>query len=285
MDIVSNGWALSTGLHISVVLFAVFGMPEIDRKRPTPPPSIAIEFVQIAVETRSVETEEKFEKLGEIDNVVERAEQNVARAEKQELNTDDAAALPKLSKAKPKAKPEDLVRKRISQTIVPKSKPKAPSRMRSKRIAAMLDKSLKQEEDQAKKAAEDKLKRTEDLKQKLERARMANLKGQIATASLKDALSEKLAGCWSFPRGAKGVDEMQVTVRIWLTTEGKLARQPQFLDAGNLDDPSRAYYRTFAESARRAVKLCEPYDEAIQVIKAGGRYIDFVFDGAEFSGG
>ncbi|MEX0298198.1 MAG: hypothetical protein AB3N28_03960, partial [Kordiimonas sp.] len=152
------------------------------------------------------------------------------------------------------------------------------------RIAALIDRSIKEETEVVKKD-EPKKEKEKAEEPKKEPSRFAGLRGRIATASLRDALSQKLSGCWTFPRGAKGIETMQVTVRIWLRPDGTLSRPPEFVNAGNLNDPDRAFFRVFAESARRAVRICEPFDEASQYIGAGQKYIDFNFNGAEFAGG
>lgn len=281
------GWILSAVLHLGVATLAFVGLPYLQRPLPTPPPPVAIEFVKISNKTQQqAPKEEQQQEAAE-----EKPQRNYAAVENVPAPAEDAVPLPDKAppkkvtpKPKPKPKPQVSETRKLAQSVRPRAKPRPPSRLKSKRIAALIDRSIKEEKDLVKK---DETKKEEKTKteEKKEVSQFAGLRGRIATASLRDALSQKLSGCWTFPRGAKGIEQMQVTVRIWLRPDGTLSRPPEFVNAGNLNDPSRAFYRVFAESARRAVRICEPFSEASQYIGAGQKYIDFNFNGAEFAGG
>ncbi|MFQ5348586.1 MAG: hypothetical protein ACE5ED_12250 [Rhodothalassiaceae bacterium] len=73
---------------------------------------------------------------------------------------------------------------------------------------------------------------------------------------------------------------MQVRIRIELRRDGRLARPPQFVDAGDLSAPGRDFYRIFAESARRAVLNCQPYDNLPLSQYELWRQIEFTFAGS-----
>lgn len=280
------GWILSASLHLGVAAIAFVGLPELTRDRPEPPPPIAIEFVAIAEKTQVVAPEAPQQQ--------ERAEvepqANYAAAEAAEEAPADAAPLlekPTEVKPVPKPKPKPQVSKnrQLANRITPRTKPKPPSRLKSKRIAALIDRSIKEEREQTprdeeKKQDADKAKEPEPRPDFLQGAR-----ARIATASLMDALRHKVEQNWSFPGGAKGIETMQVTIRIWIRPDGYFSRAPEFLDAGDLSDPDRAFFRIFAESARRAVMLSEPFDDAAKHMDASQKYIDFNFNGAEFAGG
>lgn len=279
------GWVLSALLHVGVVVAAFVGLPHLQRPLPTPPPPIAIEFVKISAKTQQTAPKEETQQQA----AEEKPQRNVAAAENVPAPAENAVPLPdkaqpKKAVVKPKPKPTVSEAQQLARSIQPRAKPKPPSRLKSKRIAALIDRSIKEEKETVK------IDKPQEEKEKSEKpedkpSQFSGLRGRIATASLRDALSQKLSGCWTFPRGAKGIETMQVTVRIWLRPDGTLSRPPEFVNAGNLNDPSRAFYRVFAESARRAVRICEPFTEASQYIGAGQKYIDFNFNGAEFAGG
>ncbi len=279
------GWMLSALLHVGVVVVAFAGLPHLQRPIPTPPPPIAIEFVKISAKTQQQAPREEVKQ----EAATEQPQRNVAAAENVPTPAENSVPLPdkappKKAAPKPTPEPEISEAQQLARSITPRTKPRPPSRLKSKRIAALIDRSIKEEKEVVKvdEPAEEKEKAEEPKEQPNQ---FAGLRGRIATASLRDALSQKLSGCWTFPRGAKGIENMQVTVRIWLRPDGTLSRPPEFVNAGNLNDPGRAFYRVFAESARRAVRICEPFTEASQYIGAGQKYIDFNFNGAEFAGG
>lgn len=284
-----TGWILSASLHVGVAVIALVGLPHLDRDLPDTPPPIAIEFVKIAEKTQVVAPEAPQEQQPQ--EVEEQPK--YAPAEAVAAVPDDAAPLPEKQKPqktepvpapKPKPKPQISENTQLANRVTPQAKPRPPSRFKSDRIAAVIDRSIKEEVKQAPKADEKK----EETKQAPEEKKLdfaEALRGRLATASLMDALRRKVEENWSFPGGAKGVETMQVTIRIWVRPDGSFSRAPEFLDAGNLNDPDRAFYRIFAESARRAVLLSEPFDEAAQYLDASQKYIDFIFNGAEFVGG
>lgn len=284
-----TGWIFSGALHVGVAVAALVGLPRLARDMPAPPPPINIEFVQIAEQTRVVAP-----KAPEVQQAQaqEKPQPNYAAAEVVEAVAEEAAPLlekVKPAEAAPAPKPEP--RPQVSETrqlanrVTPRAKPKPPSRLKVKRIAALIDRSIKEEQEQVQKAEEPKkeaIKAPEPDKKPLF---SPGLRGQIATASVIDALGQKVAGNWSIPGGAKGIQGMQVTIRIWLRPDGYLSRSPEFLDAGNLNDPDRAFFRVFAESAKRAVLLSEPFSEVAKSLDANQKYIDFNFNPSTFIGG
>ena len=272
------------------MVVAFVGLPSFSRERPTPPPPIAIEFVKIAEKTQVVAPKEEPETQEETAQA-QPQQPNYAREEATQqaaaeaVPMPDAKPTPKEVTPKPQPKPEVSERQKLVSSVTPQSKPKAPSRLKSSRIAALLDRSMKEEQEQAPEAEEEQEEKFEQKEAEKKPDLLAGLRGKIATASMMDALRQKVEQNWVFPRGAKGIETMQVTIRIWLRPDGSLARQPEFVDAGDLNDPSRSYFRVFAESARRAVQLSAPFPEVMPFLTDGQRYIDFVFNPGEFAGG
>ena len=284
------GWMFSSALHLGVVTVALVGIPDWSKDRPLPPPPIAIEFVQIADKTLVVAPEPAKETQEQA--APEKPQPNYAREEVaaeapvEAVPLPDAKPVKAVEKPKPKPKPEVSEREKLVARTAPRSKPKPPSRLKSSRIAALIDRSIKEEQEQAPKDEE---KKEEKIEQKPEEAKpdpFAGMRGRIATATLMDALQQKVYGCWNLPMGAKGVKDMRVDVLVRLASDGSLLGQPEFLNAGDLNDPDRAFFRVFAETARRAVQLCAPFPEASEYIrKTGQNEIIFKFNPREFLGG
>ncbi len=287
MDDASNRLSLilSVGLHVAVGSVIVFGLPSFQIERPRPPAPIAVEFVKIAdvsrVEAAAAEDEPEPEAVAD-------SKPLVARSEVLEEASVDAVPLPTpkpeaVTAPKPKPKPEIdpavEARRELVSRARPRPKPKAPSRFKSKVISSVIDRSIKEEAERTPVRREDEAKAAEAEPAK---DPFAGIRGRFATATLVDALSQKLKGCWRFPVGAKNIETMQVTVRIHLRPDGELAREPQYVNAGDLSD---GFYRVFAESALRAVRSCAPFDEADTLYKQGQSSVDFTFYGSEFSGG
>lgn len=286
----SAGLFFSATLHVGVVLVALVGLPRFADERPNVPPPIAIEFVRIEEQDQIVTPAQEEAKPQE--QVQQQPAQTLATAEPEVVES-EAVPMPVEAKPevvaptpKPKPKPQVSRNRQLANRIIPAAKPKPPSRLKSKaisqRLTALLDKSKKEQELQAKIAEAEQKAADEKKQDRLDP--LAALRGRVATASLMSALRQKVEQNWSFPGGAKGIENMQVTVRIWIRPDGSFSRLPEFLDAGNLNDPNRSFFRIFAESAKRAVLLSEPFDQAAQHLESNQKYIDFVFSGAEFAG-
>ena len=84
--------------------------------------------------------------------------------------------------------------------------------------------------------------------------------GVKLSSSEMGALSNQLAGCWSIPAGAEGVDGLRVSVRFRLDPSGKLDGEPV------VDSPSGN--ATFDRSAVRAVQKCNAQGLQVPASKA-----------------
>ena len=274
------GWIFSGALHAGVVVAVVLGLPSFSfhKDDPTPPPVIDIEFVKIADQTTVTAPEP--------DPVEPNLEPT--RAAREEYVPEEAAdavplpspkpAPPKKREPTPKPKPQLSERQKLAAKVRPRRKPKAPSRF--KNLSSVIDKAIKKES-----AATPTEKPIEKKVAERKPDFLAGIKrGAIGAASLRDALSQKLAGCWNFPVGAKGVEDLSVTILISLRRDGSLSRSPQYVDVGSFD--RNITLRTFAESAKRAVLRCGPYEaEATKLYELGEDSVEFTFSGKEFSGG
>lgn len=265
---------LSIGLHVTVATIAYVGLPSLLKEPPTPIPPISIEFVKVDKETRLSAPEKK---LKEPEAAPQKTSQ-YAKAEAYEapateaVPTLDAAKAPK---PKPRRKPEISDREKLVSSAKPRSRPKPPSRFKVKKLAALIDKSIKDDSEVAEKPKEDAKKEPEA---KAERKLFGSFKNKIATASLIEAFKQKVITCWNLPSGGKDIQDMRVTVRVWLRKDGRLMRTPAFVGAGDLNASGREDFRAFAESARRAVKICEPYENLPKDRYDEWSVIDFNFD-------
>ncbi len=86
-------------------------------------------------------------------------------------------------------------------------------------------------------------------------------KENIITPSLtlgeEDALKAQIFECWSIPLGLSYNENLLVRVRLKLRKDGTIIKA-EILDHERLNMPGQAYYKVLAESALRAVKLCQP---------------------------
>lgn len=70
-----------------------------------------------------------------------------------------------------------------------------------------------------------------------------------------DALRQQIHRCWNPPVGARDADELVVQVRVLLNADGSVEAIPDAEAQG-----FGPFYDAVADSARRAVLSCQPYD-------------------------
>lgn len=71
-----------------------------------------------------------------------------------------------------------------------------------------------------------------------------------------DAIAGRLRACWNLDPGAMGAQNMIVEIRAYLRQDGSVDRV-DILDQSRYN--SDTHFRSIAESARRAVYVCQPY--------------------------
>ena len=75
--------------------------------------------------------------------------------------------------------------------------------------------------------------------------------------SEEDALKAQIFGCWSIPLGLPYNENLLVRVKLLLNPDGTIL-QSEILDHARMNRPGQGFYKVLAESALRAVKLCQP---------------------------
>jgi len=80
--------------------------------------------------------------------------------------------------------------------------------------------------------------------------------GSKLTQSEMDALRGQIQRCWNIPAGAMDAGNLKVSVRFSLDRSGSLEGRPEIVSGGGGSGVERAA----AESARRAILQCAPYN-------------------------
>ena len=112
-------------------------------------------------------------------------------------------------------------------------------------IAALIDKSKEETAETTKK--NDKV--TQDQKRNVENAGLS--------LSEEDALKAQIFGCWSIPLGLPYNENLLVKIKLKLKPDGTVAKS-EIIDHARMNKPGQGFYKVLAESALRAVKLCQP---------------------------
>ena len=71
------------------------------------------------------------------------------------------------------------------------------------------------------------------------------------------SLKKQVFGCWSIPLGLPYSEDLVVRIILRLNRDGTIAKT-EILDHTKMNKPGQEYYKVLAESALRAIKLCQP---------------------------
>ena len=77
------------------------------------------------------------------------------------------------------------------------------------------------------------------------------------TLSEEDALKAQIFGCWSIPLGLPYNENLLVRIKLKLKPDGTVT-DSEILDHARMNMPGQNFYRVLAESALRAIQLCQP---------------------------
>ncbi len=77
------------------------------------------------------------------------------------------------------------------------------------------------------------------------------------TLSQEDALKAQIFGCWSLPLGLPYQENLLVRIKLKLKPDGTLIKT-EILDHARMNMPGQAFYKVLAESALRAITMCQP---------------------------
>ena len=210
------------------------------------PPIVSVELIQISDKTnipyapKARKTIEETKKKEEERLVSEQAPPSAKAKEKP-----DRIPLPNEKKeekqiVKKKQNPEE-----IKPEIRQSSEFEKKEIVDTNQIAALIDKA--KEEEALKK------KKTDKITQNSQKNSFAT----SLTLSEEDALKAQIFGCWSVPIGLPYDADLLVRIKLKLKQDGTIVKS-EILDHQRMNRPGQKFYKVLAESALRAVRLCQP---------------------------
>ena len=138
-------------------------------------------------------------------------------------------------------------------------------------IAALIDKSKEDIGETNKKL--DKITQSQD----------SSMEFSKLTLSEEDALKAQIFGCWSIPLGLPYNENLLVRIKLKLKPDGTLIKT-EILDHARMNMPGQGFFKVLAESALRAIQLCQP----LKVPTSGyerWKELQLNFDAREMLGG
>ena len=245
----------------------MISLPFVAKKPLDIPPLVSVELIQIAEKT-NIPFAPKAKKI--IEKVKEQEKKLVS----------EQAPPKKVKKIKPDAIPmPDKKVEKIKKNLdkqnpeVDENKIKQVSEFEKKEIfdpkdiAALIDKS---KED---------LSETDSKSKNLTQSEDQSMNLNGLTLNEEDALKAQIFGCWSIPLGLPYNENLLVRIKLKLKPDGTII-DSEIIDHARMNKPGQNFYRVLAESALRAVQLCQP----LRVPTTGyerWKYLQLNFDARE----
>ncbi len=236
----------SITFHSIIVLLTILSLPFMLREPIDLPPIVSMELIQITDKT-SIPYAPKARKI---------IEEN-KKKEEERLVSEQAPPAAK-AKEKPDRIPLPNEMKDEKQIVKKKQNPeevKPEIRQSSEfekkevidtnQIAALIDKAKEEESIKQKKT------------DKITQSSQKNSFATGLTLSQEDALRAQIFGCWSVPLGLPYDEDLLVRIKLQLKKDGTIMKS-EILDHQRMNRPGQKFYKVLAESALRAVRLCQP---------------------------
>ena len=241
----SKSILLSSAFHALIIILTIVTLPFVAKKPLDLPPLISVELIQISEKT-NIPFAPKAKKI--IEKIKEEEKKLVS----------EQAPPKKVKKIKPEAipMPDEKVEK-IKQVDdkqnpeVEDTKVKQVSEFEKKEIfdptniAALIDKS------------KENLAETNIKSDKITQSQDKSLNDVGLTLSEEDALKAQIFGCWSIPLGLPYNENLMVRIKLKLKPDGTII-DSEILDHARMNKPGQNFYKVLAESALRAIQLCQP---------------------------
>ncbi len=209
------------------------------------PPIISIELIQISDITNIPYAPKARKILEKIKKEKERVVSEQAPPKVVKKEKPDAIPLPEDVKKQKKIETKKQNPKKIETEIKQTSEFEKKELFDPNQIAALIDKSKVETAETMRKS--DKLTQSQDK----------NFIASSLTLSEEDALKAQIFGCWSIPLGLPYNENLLVRIKLKLKQDGTVIKS-EILDHARMNTPGQAFYKVLAESALRAVRLCQP---------------------------
>jgi len=254
---------ISSVFHVLLIFVTAMSLPFLTKKPLDIPPIVSVELIQIAERTNvpfAPKAKKIIEKVKEKEKLVsEQAPPKKVKKTKTktvispdqnnkkiENETPEAIPLPDKTVKKIKTLEENKQNpEKIDKEVKQVSEFEKKDLFDPNNIAALIDKS---KEETAKV-----IKKNNDVTQDQER----NIENTGLTLSEEDALKAQIFGCWSIPLGLPYNENLLVRIKLKLKPDGSVTKT-EILDHARMNKPGQGFYKVLAESALRAVKLCQP---------------------------
>ena len=237
---------ISSGLHMLLIFVATLSLPFLVKKPFDLPPIISVELIQITDQTNIPFAPKAKKIIEKVKKEQEKLVSEQAPPKKIKKEKPDAVPLPdkeieNVKKIEEKKQNPEKIDNEIKQV----SEFEKDEMFDPNTIAALIDKSKEDLAETTKKL--DKVTQSQDSSM--------NLSG--LTLNEEDALKAQIFGCWSIPLGLPYNKNLLVRIKLKLKPDGSVIKT-EVIDHARMNKPGQGFYKVLAESALRAIQLCQP---------------------------
>ena len=237
---------LSLVFHLAMIVLTALSLPFMIRAPIDLPPIMSVELIEISDKTNIPFAPKAREILKKIKDEKKRVVSAQAPPAAKKKEKPDRIPLPEdLNKEKKKIVKKKQNPEEIKLQVRQASEFEKKKLFDPYQVAALIDKS-KQE--------------TAETLKKNQKLTQSNVKTSFVsglTLSEEDALKAQIFGCWSLPLGVPYQENLLVRIKLRLRPDGTVLRS-EILDHVRMNMPGQGFYRVLAESALRAVRICQP---------------------------
>ena len=237
---------ISSGFHFLLVIIATLSLPFLAKKPIDLPQIISVELIQITDQTNIPYAPKAKKIIEKVKKEQEKLVSDQAPPKKVKKEKPDAVPLPdeKIQKIKKIEKKKQNPEK-IDNEVKQVSEFEKKDMFDPNTIAALIDKSKEE-------LAETTLKTN-----KVTQSQDKNMNISGLTLSEEDALKAQIFGCWSIPLGLPYNENLLVRIKLKLKPDGSVIKT-EILDHARMNKPGQGFFKVLAESALRAIQLCQP---------------------------
>jgi len=235
----------SISFHAVIIFLTILSLPFMLRQPIDLPPIVSVELIQISDQTNipyAPKARKVIEKVKEEEKRVVSEQAPPAAKEKEKP---DRIPMPEENKEKKKLVKKKQNPEEVKPEIRQSSEFEKKEIIDTNEIAALIDKA-KEEEALTKKTSS-----------KLTQSSQKKSFATGLTLSQEDALRAQIFGCWSVPLGLPYDDNLLVRIKLKLKKDGTVLKS-EILDHVRMNRPDQKFYKILAESALRAVRICQP---------------------------
>ena len=228
-----------------MILLTVLSLPFMIREPVDLPPIVSMQLIQISDKTNIPFAPKARKVIKKVKEEEKRVVSEQAPPAAKAKEKPDRIPLPKKQDEK-----KEIVKKKQNPNEV-KPEIRQASQFEKKdiidtnQIAALIDKA-KEESAKVKK-----------IDKKLTQSNIKNSFASGLTLSEEDALRAQIFGCWTVPLGLPYDDNFLVRIKLELKQDGTISKS-EILDHERMNRPGQKFYKVLAESALRAVRICQP---------------------------